>query len=92
MTVYRHWEAKTPADVEPVQAQPDTPDVAPDVARRLDELVEEIKGLEVRAEVTKLMQLIEAIEQMPDGAEKREMRIRFLELYKTRWKAMFKMP
>lgn len=91
-TVYKHWETNAPADVEPVQAQPEREVVATDVARRLDELVEEIKGLEVRAEVTKLMQLIEAIEQMPDGAEKREMRIRFLELYETRWKVMFKMP
>lgn len=89
-TVYKHWEANAPADVEPVQAQPDREVVAPDVAKQLDGLVTEIKGLRGRmAEAVKIMQLIEAIEQMPDGAEKREMCIRFLELYNTRWKAMF---
>ena len=96
-TVYKHWEPNAPAVGEAEQAQPDRETVEPEKAQRMEQLVLEIKEIQAQqarkahqmAEAAKIMQLIEAIEQMPDGAEKREMCIRFLELYNTRWKAMF---
>lgn len=86
-TVYKHWE------IPAAEAEADRRQLQPERERstageqRLNQLAAEIR--EETANITenlKILQLIEVIEKMPEGAEKDEISADFIAMYRKRWK------
>lgn len=64
--------------------------------RRIEDLAAEIRDITATVcenatkymQLTKMLQLVEAIRKMPDGSEKEELWADFLAVYDERWKGM----